>query len=473
LSDLSIDRWQKKEEIHERMNDPRIDVVTSLVNSIRISSDDSKPFYLRQLWNLLVDDQYKAILIRSDVTALSLLVELIHSSTPAVIQNALGCLWFLSRAHKIPLLKPSLGLLPILVDAIEIDHANKEYCIKIITNCSITPLSHKFLLLETLNYVSICKKEVVLNWNSRFPFQAFHCLATGIKEEHIPILLQHNIHETIMNKLFSVGNDLSLWPNRGSGAEYYSLNFITNLSFSISVASALRQLNIKDYFLPFLKLSGSIEQIKALCILSNVYGKNQSSDSNETMLPELTNLFTDRPLILKFVANILLATVDQNTDLGKAAEVRRELDETNYHFGMIRLRTLMKMMRNLSYSRSNSSKIFFYRSKNHPDSLFEVLLAFLRQFVQGEEELSSNGSIALEYAGGGKDDEDTVRFLLELLIQLRFLFPPESDELPSKFCQNTLKTYCRELLGLPATSGRVISPEIIHLTNVLLSLIEA
>jgi hypothetical protein len=455
------------------MNDPKIDVVASLVNSIRISSDESKPFYLRQLWNLLVDDQYKAILVCPRVNALSLLVELIHNSTPAVVQNALGCLWFLSRAYKLPLLKPSLGLLPILVNAIETNHTNKEYCIKIITNCSITSLSHIFLLEETLNYVSICKKELILNWDSRFPFQAFHCLATGIKEEHIPILLRHNIHGTVMNKLFSVGNDLRQWPNRGSGAEYYSLNFITNLSFSTSAASALRQLNIKDYFLPFLTHNNSIEQIKGLCILSNVYGKNHSSDSSKTMLPELTNLFTDKPRILKFIANILMATVDQNTDIGKAAEVRRELDETNYHFGMIRLRTLMKTMRNLSYSRSNAAKIFSYRSKNHPDSLFEVLLAFLRQFVKGEEELSSNGSIALEYAGGGKDDEDALRFLIELLIQLRFLFPVEPDELPSKFYQKTLKSYCRELLGLPAKTNRVISPEIIHLTNVLLPLIEA
>ena len=281
-------------------------------------TDEVKVGLLTNFWQYIADDSIKALIYENpELKVLEILMRFVVNGTPNQIAYALNCFWYLSRASKLFLLDNDIGLVQKLLDFINGNPTARETSIKILSNCSIDPKAHAFLFDPKYDpsFASTAKLELIRNENNRYSFQIWHCVATGIQEHDIPILIEHDIHRLVLNKIYSVGNNLSDWPSRASGPEYYGLNCLVNLSYSNYACLKLRECLNKDFFLPFLTRNREMEQIKVLCILANVYGKSSSSTSfNSSSSVTSRNDDIDCPALIPELSNIFVG--DQSISSG-------------------------------------------------------------------------------------------------------------------------------------------------------------
>lgn len=387
----------------------RVNNLLNLLKIIQTKEDDfSRVEALRRMWNYANYDEYKELIVHKDLNILTTLVHIIHeySDNFPICSNALGILWFVSRSRKLPLVDPKLGLVPTLVQYILTNSNKKEFALKILSNCNLDSNVHSILLNEeTSSYLFACRQELDRDEADRFIYQTYHCISTGMKEEEAYKLVKYNIHAIFINRLLKVGSDPTQWTNRGSGPEYYALNFLTNFSALKDGAIAINSLGESHYFQSMLT-RGGIEMLKAAIILVNT----QSVSQEQTV--DLSSIFLYHPQILRLLILVLKVTITENKD-----PANYELRGTFFHFGMIRLRALTCFIKNLFCTSIKNVQYLIQEI-----DFLSILFKFFQLYLLDEKELCIQGQIATEYGGGGGKDHLSAQYLLDCFLSLVFYF---------------------------------------------------
>ncbi len=435
----------------------RVNNLLNLLKIIQTKEDDfSRVEALRRMWNYANYEEYKELIVHKDLNILTTLIHIIHeySDNFPICSNALGIIWFVSRSQKLPLVDPKLGLVPTLVQFILTNSNKKEFALKILSNCNLDSNVHSILLNEeTSSYLFACRQELDRDEADRFIYQTYHCISTGMKEEETSKLVKYNIHAILMNRLLKVGSDPTQWANRGSGPEYYSLNFLTNFSALKDGAIAIQSLGKSHYFESMLT-RGGIEMLKAAIILVNI-------NSHERTL-DLSSIFLYHPQILRLLILVLKVTITENKD-----PANYELRGTFFHFGMIRLRALTCFIKNLFHvSRKNIQYLI------QETDFLSILYKFFQLYLFDGKELCIQGQIATEYGGGGGKDHLSAQYLLDSFICLVFYFQEFNGyESMSSFIDlfRTLFTSINEFLN--TRNGKIIPSPVLCRCQILLTLL--
>jgi hypothetical protein len=406
--------------------------LTELYHTIRDDTSNAKKnIALKRLWTLLERDEYKShVVFMENSSFLKLLVGIITQSCPEAVRNALACFWYISRHEKKCLTMPSLGLLPCLYQFIESNVIqDKEYSIKILSNCCLDPSTHVDLLPDILPtcspFLSLLKEEITIrNPDYSFIFQTFHCIATAISNENVHFLVKYDIPGLVLDKLLSNGSEPCRWINRGAGCEYFALTFLANLSSLPNGAKAITcQKNPSSfpkmfYYFKNLLNCNEMEKIKSAIVVTNVISSilNDPSCQNGTghsvcCAQFLDSILLSYPNLFPFLMNILVVTITENK-----SPVKATLSSMYFHYGMVRLRSLCAFLKNLSYFPSNR-----WIMVSDP-TLLSVLLKILERYVTDLPELAVKGIYATDFGGGGRNDEDSVIAVLETLLQLSYHF---------------------------------------------------
>jgi hypothetical protein len=444
--------------------------VDQLIEKTKISIGTELEATLAKIWNLCFQTPFKLLFGNPEKGFIPLLMTIIRSQPDYIVTPALGTIWYMSRAHvnRLYFASEQLGLIYLLAPMVDIRNRHCEVVIKIISNCTIHPDTHNFLLSDDIGYIRSLKPILINESIERFPFQAFHCICVTLPRKLAHILFDYNIPLLIINYLLKNGPNPIDWANPGSGSQYFALNVIANFttllsdyderdSFYSSTSSGTSSsyyLNgfyeqippgFENYLLAMIKFD-CMEGVKALIIYINLYSCyyhrcHYSSSSSFTSPDEnmIAKLIQKYPKKFYVLLDVIAMGINQasNTQIAQLTYYR-------YAYGILRLRTILFTFRSiyleLTRNEENSHSVAsptsipiptflrFAELKNFLTLTFPIFytqsLEILRLFIENAPEPSKLFDIAIEFAGGGGKDFDSIEFLLEVYV---FLLPLQSE----------------------------------------------
>eukprot|EP01040_Poterioochromonas_malhamensis_P008447 gene8447-9137_t len=370
----------------------------------KTTSDEAKVYPLQMIWDHLNNDQNKVLIGDMSLGFIQTLVNIVKNSLyePAV-RNALGCLWYLSRANenKYNLATEELGLIPILVRNLSIESPYDEYSFNILINCSLDPSTHSYLLSDKIQYLEFCCNKIRTE-REIDPFVAVANISSCIFEENLYHFQRLRIHEIILQRILKYGIHVHTWNGRNGGIVYWCLNFLVDYtslkqgSLQIQRISWFKEQSLQ-FFIELLSCK-SIEALKSLCIICHL---SETCVEYEQLLPKLSKQYPDLIQVLVYVTK---ATVDN--DQGEYAET---METIGYVFGILSMKVLTNIIRLLCLA-SESNCLDFIRLP----IFMNILLEIIDLYVIDAPELEAKFD-CIETAGGGGKDEDTLCNTLEII----------------------------------------------------------
>ncbi len=374
---------------------------------------------LMMLWQLSDDDRYKAPLAHPSLQFLPILKNiLLERRYISLVLHSLGCLWYMSRnkENNLRIASPELGLIPILMQYLT--QYGDERAYKTLRNCIFHPDNHSYMLSDEIGYVEYWKNDILNQPDNIDPFHVFAAVGSAMRNDTVHLLTKWRIPDLIFQRLVSAGVNPSLWTGRNCGIEDHGLTFLTSLSTIPNGRKVLINLNPFPFF-SILSRSFTIEGIRCLMILFNLYGKDISpSLTNNNIIP-LTPPSLNRhlcyciiPEVYQYYNDILKATINEN----KGVEASL-LQLRAYDYGMFMLRDITLFFLHLTFIYPN-----IRHSIIQDDKLLECFMIIIDRFILNKEEFAADNDVAKIFAGGGGDDQETIENILELFIQLLNLY---------------------------------------------------
>jgi hypothetical protein len=354
---------------------------------------------LVKLWDLANNDENKIAFGRSP-GLVEKLVSFVKADAGMAAVNALGCLWYLSRANenKGYLASEELGLIPFLVVNVSLSNNKAEYSFNILINCSLEPSSHSYLLSDAVGYLAFVRRQMTTDYDTD-AFVAIANVTSCISSHRLPSLIRYRIHEVIIEKLIKKGRDVYLWNGRSGGIVYWCLNFLIDFTNYREIHYLLRtSLLYNNDFLYQLLPCREIESLKSLCIICNL------SEEWEQYEKWCRSCLTDFPHLKKIIIACLGCTLD--CDLGKFASYAQGI---GFVFGILSMRVMTNTIRILCRSDFRNCSIL-----NASPDFIKLLFRTLDLFIEGKPELVAKFD-CIEHAGGGKEDLETLRNVVEII----------------------------------------------------------
>lgn len=391
---------------------------------------------LKELWNLSHNDQYKIALCHPKLRLLELLHNiLLHEQQDRLsVRYSVFCLWYLSRELKNRdiIASPSNRLIPALMSLIR-DDEWREPILKIVSNCVLTPRTHSYLLSEEVGLFSFCHSEMretppALSCYHRF----FANIATVVQSQHIHYFVRSNIPQFMFNQLLGFGPRPARWQNRVNGLPYWCLNFFMAFSSVREGAKHLRSIAEVGHFFAKMMTCEDMEGFKAAVILTNILYRN-NDDEND---------YYDRiihhtePILVKFehLKAMTLEIFQLQLKYDPSVSESRNLAVRGYAYGIIQLRDIVALLRNLAIHPINRLILLDMLS-----SLLPVALTSLQLFLENAPECTARYDIAVIYGGGGGRDWESVEHLLDLLLLLSLEYDVNNDDEEGKMAAQRLQ----------------------------------
>jgi hypothetical protein len=368
---------------------------------------------IKRFWEMADNDEAKLILGQPSLGLVQLLVNVVRDDTNDCRGYALGCLWYLSRAseNKPYLSSRELNLLPLLINHIRLHDLFSEFCVNILINCCLEPSSHDFLFDETLEFLSLLQQRIRDGTGNVDTFVIFANIASCIESNNLISFIQYQIHEVMVNNLFSRGINVSQWSGRNGGIVYWVLNFLIDFTNHQETLFLFHESQLKDsWFLFHLLECKDIEGIKALCIICNL------SNEFELYHDWIRVCLIKFPHLLDLLINCIGCTLD--CDKGDYAT---KANNHGFVFGILLLKTMTNTVRYLCRASIKNCHLFI----GHP-SCMKLLLRALHLFNEDADELVAKFD-CVEYGGGGGKDIDSLHNVIEIFYLLSLSLSESQD----------------------------------------------
>jgi hypothetical protein len=409
--------------------------VTTIIHNLDSLVDEELCLALQKLWHYASNNQFRVSMGADSLGLFPILARILKTEGGNIYENALGCLWFLSRVreNKAKIGKSELGILPLLVDNFRTRNMYREVSMNILINCSLDGANHEQLFSDETGYYPLCVQSIIDQPDDIVLYISIANLVSALSDQYLSSLFAQNIIDFLYNKLILSGSNPERWERREGGEEYWSLTIIMDLSaVSPKARTFLRLFGKNTILMQIMNNSiGFMEGVKAACTLLNLYQHRDHQPMLSSYLqtsfiitPEpshyeekfifennsnLFESFCDHfPSFFPILLEMFEATLNCNN--GTAA---KKLQGIGFVYGIIRLKIITECLANLSFSISNRK--YLKRAKR----LIFLIVRALRLFLDNESQLFAFlGQIC--YAGGGGEDYDTLHNCLELLLQLSF-----------------------------------------------------
>jgi hypothetical protein len=349
-----------------------------------------------------------------------------------------------------------LALLPVLMNMLR-SSSDEDMIVRIeisVSNCSIFEDCHDYLLSSEIGWLDYIERRLKEKSSDKRSYWWFVKFVSNMSNENILVLINRKIPEIILQKMISYGSDEKKWSNEEGEVMNKALSFVMYFSKSTNGSCYLNDyFSLHSQFTSFffdLLPSSYTTTVRSMIIIANVFWRDETNERTKALL-------SSHPDILPLLFDIMDAIM--NWDVNR--EEIKVLIKKGFRYGF-RLSVVAVALRNLSISDENKKTMI-----NYP-KLISLACQGIRLFIDDAPECKgmNPGNAFYSYGGGGGKDLIAVENLLELLLQLYFMFEDETS-LRSAFITSSynLKTLTEELLSLP--DGRNISIEIRHIAQEL------
>jgi hypothetical protein len=342
---------------------------------------------------------------------------------------------------KVAITTKELALLPVFMKILRSssDETMIEWIEMTISNCSMFEGCHDYLLSSEIGWLDYLEKRLKEKPNDVDSYWWFLNFVCDMRNENILLLIDRKIPEDIVQKMFSYGSDMKKWSADDVKVMDMVIIFVMNFSKSMNGSRYLMDFfNLHSQFNPFffeLLPSSSMISVRAMIIVANVYGREENNERTKALL-------SSHPVILPLLIDIMDAIMNWDVN-GKEI---KELIKKGFKYGGFDLSDVSIALRNLSISDENKKIMIKY------PKLIRLAYQGIRLFIDNAPECKGMNPDETFYdlGGGGGKDLLTVENLLELFLQLSFMF--EDDiALKSTFItpDHDLKKMLEELLNIP------------------------
>jgi hypothetical protein len=387
-----------------------------LVEAVKVRQGAARAESLRKLWDAAEKEENKLPLANPELGLVQFLVGHLETEADDCLRNALGCIWFLSRA--IPN-REYFGRKEtnIVQNLMRINHSNhhvSNFCFLIFVNIGLHPATHSYVFSDEVGLIEFYRNYISRNPTQHEGYRLFGNYLSAVSEEHVGQFLKWDIHGILINRMLEGGSNPNEWIPRRGGIEYWCLNGLMGLSTTKTGAKAIYDFGIENFLLELTAKSiNHVESVKSASILCNIYvNVDNTSDSSLLLLKQ--------PGLFLLALDVLLCTVRAN-DCREAETLRFY----GYTFGVITLPILTNFIKNLSLINCEENNALMLQYD--PDKLIEQIDALLTLFVEDRPEISTVYDYKV-YAGGGGKDYETVQNLLELLLQFSLYLRKDGDD---------------------------------------------
>jgi hypothetical protein len=334
-----------------------------------------------------------------------------------------------------------LALLPIFMKMLRSSAFDEKMIDRIevtITVCSDFEGCHEYLLSTEIGWLDYLEKRLKEKPNDKKSYWWFANFITNMRNENILLLIDRKIPEIVLQKMVSYGSNEMRWSKDDGEVTDMVIKFVMYFSQSINGSRYLNEFfNLHHQYNSFLfelLPSTSMVSVRAVIIVANVYGREENNERTKALL-------SSHPAILPLLIDIMDAIM--NWDVSK--EVIKELIKKGFRYGF-KLSVVSIALKNLSISDENKKIMIKY------PKLISLACQGIRLFIDNAPERKGMNPGETWYCegGGGGKDWLTVENLLELLLQLSFVFEDDVD-LKSFFITSSydLKKMMNDLLSLP------------------------
>jgi hypothetical protein len=418
-----------------------------LLNVTQQSSGETRLKAVKDLQKLCKKPENKGILcLNEDLSLLLCFKQLLETIKDGdnCVEWIIVCISNLSGGDvtcKAAISSKELALLPVFMKILRSSSDEKmiDRIEVTITICSDFEGCHDYLLsseIGWLDYLEKRLKEKPSDMKSYWWFANFIC---NMRNENILLLINRKIPEIVLQKMVSYGSNQMRWSKDDGEVMKSVIKFVMYFS---KTANGSRYLNEffnlhsqHNSFLFDLLPSASMVSVRAMIIVVNVYGREENNEITKALL-------SSHPDILPLLIDIMDAIM--NWDVNRT-EIR-ELVKKGFKYGSFDLSDVSIALKNLSISDENKSIMIKY------PKLISLACQGIRLFIENAPECKGMMPDETWYqpGGGGGKDWLTVENLLELLLQLSFMFEDDIS-LKSAFItpDHDLKTMLEELLNIP------------------------
>ena len=210
--------------------------IIQLVQNIKTLTGENLTRHLKILWDIAKNDDYKVPLADPKLGLIEYLVNLINNETGTCRKNALGCLWYLSRAvpNREYFGRRELNIVNSLMNLNLTTPVTRTSCFLIFVNIGLHPSTHSYLFSDEVGLIQFYKQGILDNPNNIEGYRMFGNYFTVVDNDHVLLFLKANIHHLLMRRLMLSGpNPISWFENRVGGIDYWSLNGILGFIFPV------------------------------------------------------------------------------------------------------------------------------------------------------------------------------------------------------------------------------------------------
>ncbi len=362
---------------------------------------------IRNIWGIVNGDCKAALVQDPEINLLPILrtTMLDNIDDNEYILCVVGCIWYLSRDIEASpsICSPDIGLLPILLNFLSMNHPCKDFVTNALSNCCLNPVNHLYLIENNQDFLDLCYNDIRVNPTTH---QTIVCIALVLHPKHRRFLLEYPFHEIMFHHLYSIGPDPEHWTNRYTGPDYWSLNYCVTISMWVEARDLFSSLISFDYFYQLLQTCEKIESLKAMLVLSNL---SHWHTPNNYITKKMETLFDDYPRLLSFYIDVFTLAISNDTE----SQFYEMMVSRGFAYGILKLSELTFSLRILSTMDRNAVHL-----TNSLLILLPLLLKVMDSFIQNLLPFSVFVRIGIETAGGGGKDYHTIENILIMFIHL-------------------------------------------------------
>jgi hypothetical protein len=418
-----------------------------LLKAIQQSSAETRLKAVKDLYKLCQKPENKEILCLNEDLSLLLsfkqLLETIKDDDNCLYWIVV-CIAWLSAGDVsclVAITSKELALLPIFMKIIRSSCGEKmiEKIETTISNCSVFEGCHDYLLSSEVGWLDYLEKRLKEKPSDVDTYWWFVSFISNMRNENVLLLIDRKIPEVILQKMLSFGSDMNKWSKDDGEVLDKVIRFV--MYFSKPMNGSRYLMNFFDLHSQFntfffdLLPSSSMFSVFAMIIVANVYGREENNERTKALLSSHRDIL---PLLVDIMDAIM--------DWGVNRTEIKELIKKGFEYGSFKLSVVSVALKNLSISDENKKIMIKY------PKLISLACQGIRLFIDNAPECKGMNPDETWYhpGGGGGKDLLTVENLLELLLQLSFMF--EDDiALKSAFItsDHDLKKMLEELLNIP------------------------
>jgi hypothetical protein len=418
-----------------------------LLKAIQPSFAETRLKAVKDLYKLCKKPENMEILcLNEDLSLLSCFKQLLET-----IKNDDNCLYWIvvcinrlsygDISCKVAITSKELALLPVFMKLLRSSSDEKmiESVESAISNCSVFEGCHDYLLSSEIGWLDYLEKRLKEKPNDIGSYWWFTNFIDNMRNENILVFINRKIPEILLQKMLCYGSDMKKWSADDGEVMDNVISFVMNFSKSLNGSRYLMDFfNLHSQHNTFffdLLPSASMISVRAMIIVANVYGREENNERT-------TALLSSHPDILPLLIDIMDAIMSWDVN---RTEIK-ELIKKGFKYGGFELSDVSVALKNLSVSDENKSIMIKY------PKLISLACQGIRLFIDNAPECKgmNPGQMFCIPGGGGGKDMLTVENLLELLLQLSFMF--EDDiALKSVFItpDHDLQKMLEELLNIP------------------------